>query len=178
MSVKTLSVCMFEWTVLRPWDFYNRCIEICHFLFSPACFVPYKLLVSCTDTINLWRRSEAGSNNPLLVTYRARHFGLSVRLLVFHMCAEGSFAASKIIVCKVRDCQEEPRRCDSSLSISPISLSLPLTFHCSLYVCCSSPPLWNLLFSNLPLQFAFFLPRLFLVVCPLLTQLYFSFHLI
>lgn len=162
-SDKTLSVCMFECKVLWPWDFYNHCIEICHFLFSPACFASYTLLVSYTDMINLWC-SEAGSNNPLLMTNRAHHFGLSVRLLVFHMCGDGSFAASKIIVCKVRDCQEKPQKCDSSLSIPPISLSLTLTFHCTLYVCYSIPPLWNLLFKPTIAVFFFCLDYFWLSV--------------
>lgn len=37
---------------------------------------------------------------PLPVTNLACHFWLSARLLAFHMCSCGSFAASGIIVCK------------------------------------------------------------------------------
>lgn len=40
------------------------------------------------------------SSKPLPMTNRACHFWLSVRLLVFHMCSSGSFAASEIIICK------------------------------------------------------------------------------
>lgn len=48
----------------------------------------------------LCRCSAAASNKPLPMTNRACHFWLSVRLLVFHMCSSGSFAASEIIICK------------------------------------------------------------------------------
>lgn len=60
--------------------------------------------IDCAESdsvrINLRRCWVAGSSEPLPVTNRACHFWLSARLLVFHMCSGGSFAASEIIICK------------------------------------------------------------------------------
>lgn len=50
---------------------------------------------------------RSSSNKPLPVTNRACHFWLSVRLLVFHMCSGGSFAASEIIICKDEGLSDE-----------------------------------------------------------------------
>lgn len=63
-------------------------------------FSPDRQWKSDSVRINLCRCSVAAGNKPLPVTNRACHFQLSVRLLVFHMCSSGSFAASEIIICK------------------------------------------------------------------------------
>lgn len=70
------------------------------FSFCPECIFPDRLCESDSVRINLCQCSEAASNKPLPMTNRGCHFWLSVRLLVFHMCSSGSFAASEIIVCK------------------------------------------------------------------------------
>lgn len=66
-----------------------------------------RLCKSDSDRINLRRCSVAASNKPLPMTNRACHFRLSGRLLVFHMCSSGSFAASEIIICKDEELSEE-----------------------------------------------------------------------
>lgn len=157
---------------------YNPGISTIHshhievpFLCSPKCFAPSKLRASYSNMINLWWCSEAGSNNPLPMTNRACHFGLSVGLLVFQMCGGGSFVASEIIICKVRDCHEKPQERDGSLSISPVPLSLPLTFHCDLCVY-FIPLLWNVLVSNLPFQLSFSTWTLYDCVSPIDTTVF------
>lgn len=69
-------------------------------MFALNAFSPDRQWKSDSVRINLRRCSVAAGNKPLPVTNRACHFWLSVRLLVFHVCSSGSFAASEIIICK------------------------------------------------------------------------------
>lgn len=91
--------------------------------------------------IHLCRCSVAASNKPLPMTNRACHFWLSVRLLVFHMCSGGSFAASEIIICKDEGLSGEA----AGLWQQPFHLSLfsatPSLFLLQSF-CLSFPPLW------------------------------------